>query len=150
MSRELRKTLIFVAVAILLTGAAFLRVPDRSGRDASFIDQGQKFFPDFKDPLTKTYVDNYNDYDTKTRVALIKLLASFRDKRTEPALKKAFEEFAKKPSGSKDEADIKTGRISITSPIALGLPVLHLTLELLAIDFAVAGVNRHPGDLMCK
>src|SRR5687767_117794 len=59
------------------------------------------------DPLTKSYVDSYNDYDVKTRVSLIKLLASFRDKRTEPALKKAFEEFAKKPTGSKDDADIK-------------------------------------------
>lgn len=59
------------------------------------------------DPLTKTYVDKYGEMDTKTRVALIKLLASFRDKRTEPALKKAFEEFAKKPATSKDDADIK-------------------------------------------
>lgn len=59
------------------------------------------------DPLTKTYVDAYGDLDTKTRVSLIKLLASFRDKRTEPALKKAFEEFAKRPATSKDDADIK-------------------------------------------
>jgi hypothetical protein len=59
------------------------------------------------DPLTKTYVNNYAELDTKTRVSLIKLLASLRDKRTEPALKKAFEEFAKRPSTSKDDADIK-------------------------------------------
>lgn len=59
------------------------------------------------DPLTKTYVDKYAELDTKTRVALIKLLAAFRDKRTEPALKKAFEEFAKKPATGKDDADIK-------------------------------------------
>lgn len=59
------------------------------------------------DPLTKVYVDNYSDLDTKTRVSLIKLLASFRDKRTEPALKKALEEFAKRPSTSKDDADLK-------------------------------------------
>jgi HEAT repeat protein len=59
------------------------------------------------DPLTKTYVENYGDLDTKTRVALIKLLASFRDKRTEPAIKKAFEEFAKRPATQKDDADIK-------------------------------------------
>lgn len=59
------------------------------------------------DPLTKTYVDKYSEMDGKTRVSLIKLLASFRDKRTEPALKKAFEEFAKKPATSKDDADIK-------------------------------------------
>jgi hypothetical protein len=59
------------------------------------------------DPLTKTYVEQYSELDTKTRVSLIKLLAAFRDKRTEPALKKAFEEFAKKPSTQKDDADIK-------------------------------------------
>jgi hypothetical protein len=59
------------------------------------------------DPLTRTYVDSYSELDTKTRVSLIKLLASLRDKRTEPALKKAFEEFAKRPSTSKDDADIK-------------------------------------------
>jgi hypothetical protein len=59
------------------------------------------------DPLTKTYVDNYSDMDTKTRVSLIKLLADFRDKRTEPALKKAFDEFAKAPKTGKDDADIK-------------------------------------------
>ena len=59
------------------------------------------------DPLTKTYVDNYGDLDTKTRVALIKLLSSFRDKRTEPAIKKAFEEFAKRPATAKDDADVK-------------------------------------------
>ena len=59
------------------------------------------------EPLTKTYVDQYDTLDTKTRVALIKLLSAFRDKRTVPALKKAFEEFAKRPKTSKDEADIK-------------------------------------------
>ncbi|HEX2875446.1 MAG TPA: hypothetical protein VHP33_29545, partial [Polyangiaceae bacterium] len=59
------------------------------------------------DPLTNAYVNDYDGMDTKTRVSLIKLLASFRDKRTEKALKKAFEEFAKKPSTAKDETDIK-------------------------------------------
>ena len=59
------------------------------------------------EPLTKTYVEKYDKMDGKTRVALIKLLASVRDKRTEPALKKAFEEFAKKPATSKNDADIK-------------------------------------------
>jgi HEAT repeat protein len=59
------------------------------------------------DPLTKAYVSDYDALDSKTRVSLIKLLASFRDKRTEPALKKAFEEFAKRPATAKDESDIK-------------------------------------------
>ncbi len=59
------------------------------------------------DPLTNAYVNDYDGLDSKTRVSLIKLLASFRDKRTEKALKKAFEEFAKKPATAKDESDIK-------------------------------------------
>src|SRR4051812_8465039 len=49
MTPELRKTLAFVAVALLSTGAAFLRVPERA--DKAFNDQGQPFFPDFKNPL---------------------------------------------------------------------------------------------------
>jgi hypothetical protein len=40
-------------------------------------------------------------------VSLIKLVASFRDKRTAPALKKALDEFAKKPTGKQEEQDIK-------------------------------------------
>jgi HEAT repeat protein len=59
------------------------------------------------EPLTKTYIEAYADMDTKTRVALIKLIADFRDKRSEPALKKAFDEFAKQPKTGKDDADIK-------------------------------------------
>jgi len=58
-------------------------------------------------PLTQVYVESYGDLDTKTRVTLIKLLADFRDERTVPALKKAFEEFAKRPRETKDEEDIK-------------------------------------------
>ncbi len=59
------------------------------------------------DPLTKVYVEDYGEFDTATRTSLIKLLADFRDKRTEPALKKAFDEFAKRPRTTSDETDIK-------------------------------------------
>lgn len=59
------------------------------------------------EPLTNAYVNDYDGLDSKTRVSLIKLIASYRDKRTEKALKKAFEEFAKKPATAKDESDIK-------------------------------------------
>lgn len=59
------------------------------------------------EPLTKLYVDQYDNIDSKSRVALIKLLADFRDKRTEPALKKAFDMFVKLPKTSRDETDIK-------------------------------------------
>ncbi|HEX7671326.1 MAG TPA: HEAT repeat domain-containing protein [Polyangiaceae bacterium] len=54
------------------------------------------------EPLTKTYVDQYASLDEKTRESLIKLVASFRDKRSEPALKKAFDEFAKSGKGGDD------------------------------------------------
>ena len=54
------------------------------------------------------------------RVALIKLLADFRDKRAEPALKKAFDEFAKQPT-SKDDADIN-GQPRPTSDMKLRRP----------------------------
>jgi len=59
------------------------------------------------EPLTKKYVESYDNLDTKTLVSLIKLLSAFKDKRTSPALKKAFEQFAARPKTSKDEADIK-------------------------------------------
>jgi len=84
------------------------------------------------DPLTKTYIDGYADLDTKTRVALIKLLASLRDKRTEPALKKAFDEFAKKPSGNKDDADIKWAARAATDLKlqSLGDPMLQAFMKM--------------------
>ena len=62
---ELNKTLAFAAVALLLAGAAFVRVPDRTGLDQTFNDQGQPFFPDFKDPLASTDLEVV-DYDPTT------------------------------------------------------------------------------------
>jgi hypothetical protein len=53
-------------------------------------------------PLTKTYVEQYDNIDDKTRVRLIKLLATLRDPRTEPALTKAMSEFADKGRGGED------------------------------------------------
>ena len=53
-------------------------------------------------PLTNIYVNNYDLLDENTREELINLLASFRDTRTEPALKKAFEEFGKSGRGGKE------------------------------------------------
>lgn len=54
------------------------------------------------DPLTKLYTTNYDSLDDKTRESVIKLVAAFRDKRGEPALKKAFEEFAKTGKNGED------------------------------------------------
>src|SRR3954465_12358760 len=49
--KETTKTAVFVGVALLLTGAAFVRTPDRNWQNETFSDQGQPFFPDFKDPF---------------------------------------------------------------------------------------------------
>lgn len=53
-------------------------------------------------PLTTTYVEQYDNVDEKTRHRLIKLLATMRDPRTEPALTKAISEFADKGRGGED------------------------------------------------
>jgi hypothetical protein len=51
---ELIKTLTFVAVALVLTGAAVYGTREHTVRDKRFDDQGQPFFADFKDPLQCT------------------------------------------------------------------------------------------------
>jgi hypothetical protein len=86
------------------------------------------------DALTKSYIADYDALDTKTRVALIQLLASYKDKRTEPALKKAFDEFAKKPATAKDETDVKwaakaTGDLKLES---LATPMVEAFAKLRA------------------
>ena len=86
------------------------------------------------DPLTACYVADYDALDSKTRVSLIKLLASYRDKRTEKALKKAFDEFAKKPATAKDESDIKwaakaTGDLKLDG---LAVPMVEAFVKLRA------------------
>jgi hypothetical protein len=65
MTTELKKTLAFVAVALVLTGAAVVRLPDRTGTNAVFNDQGQPFFPEFKDPLACTDLEVI-EYDNST------------------------------------------------------------------------------------
>src|SRR5688572_9263823 len=64
------------------------------------------------EPLTKAYVEGGDMMDSKTRVALIKLLSGYKDKRAEPAFKKAFTDFAKAPKGGKDDQDIKWAAIA--------------------------------------
>lgn len=54
---ELIKTLTFVGVALVLTGAAFVGTREHTVRDAQFSDQGQPFFPDFTDPLKCTNLE---------------------------------------------------------------------------------------------
>src|SRR4051812_23424951 len=66
--KETTKTLTFVIVALLLTGAAFLRIPSRSSQDVAFNDQGEPFFPDFKDPFACTDLQVV-DYEPSTATA---------------------------------------------------------------------------------
>src|SRR3954454_20236044 len=66
--KELHKTLIFVAVALVLTGAAAFRMPGSTRTDVAFNDQGKPFFPDFKDPLACTNLELV-DYDPATATA---------------------------------------------------------------------------------
>lgn len=65
------------------------------------------------EPLTKTYLEGSDTLDTKSRVALIKLLGAYRDKRAEPAYRKAFEDFVKNPKSNKDDQDIKWAAIAV-------------------------------------
>jgi HEAT repeat protein len=84
----------------------FEGVISRANKDTQ-AKEVQDFVGKTIDPLMKLYIEQYDLLDSKTRVSTIKLLADFRDKRTEPALKKAFESFAKAPKTSRDETDIK-------------------------------------------
>lgn len=53
-------------------------------------------------PLTQTYVDQYDGVDEEVRIKLLKLLATMRDKRAEPALVRALDEFGKKGRGAEE------------------------------------------------
>jgi hypothetical protein len=79
MNKELVKTLIFAAVAVVLTGAAFVRIPDRSGQNSSFDDQGQKFFPNFTDPNACTDLDVIDYNPSNARVTRFNVV--FKDGR---------------------------------------------------------------------
>ncbi|WP_237170653.1 DUF4340 domain-containing protein [Paludisphaera borealis] len=68
MMTELWKTGVFVAVALALTGAAVITTRDRVTRNEAFNDQGQPFFPEFKDPLLCTDLEVV-DFDPSTATA---------------------------------------------------------------------------------
>ena len=70
MTAELRKTLAFVVVALVLTGAAFVKIPDRTAGKGAFDDQGRKFFPEFTDPFacTDLEVDEFDETTAKPRL----------------------------------------------------------------------------------
>jgi hypothetical protein len=65
---DLSKTIAFVVVAVLLMGAALWSTPSREVSVAEFNDQGQPFFPAFKDPLVCKSLEVI-DYDPSTATA---------------------------------------------------------------------------------
>lgn len=77
MSPDARKTLGFVIVALLISGAAFLNGNTRMEADASFNDQGQPFFPEFKDPLACTDLEVVEFDDSTATVRQFKVM--FKD-----------------------------------------------------------------------
>ncbi len=68
MNREMRKTLVFVVAAALMSGAAIIPMADRASRPEAFDDQGRKFFDDF-DPNAATTLEVI-DYDPATAQVL--------------------------------------------------------------------------------
>src|SRR5690349_369739 len=66
--KELWKTLTFVAVALVLTGAAVVSTRDRTSLNETFNDQGKPFFPDFQDPLACTDLEVV-DFEPSTATA---------------------------------------------------------------------------------
>jgi hypothetical protein len=69
MNREMKKTLVFVAVsAVMITGAAIVDRVELSSRPEAFNDQGKRFFDEF-DPNTCTTLEVF-DYDPSTLTPL--------------------------------------------------------------------------------
>jgi hypothetical protein len=79
MMSELWKTLAFVGVALVLTGAALVSTRDRTRLSAVFNDQGQPFFPDFKDPLACTDLEVVS-FEPSTATAT-RFQVKFQDKK---------------------------------------------------------------------
>jgi hypothetical protein len=77
--KELWKTLTFVAVALVLTGFAYLSTRDRSATSAEFADQGKPLFPEFTDPLACTDLEVV-DFDASTATAS-RFRVMFKDKK---------------------------------------------------------------------
>jgi HEAT repeat protein len=105
----------------------------RSNKDLKAADV-QDLINKSVEPLTKAYVEGADQLDPKSRVTLIKLLSGYKDKRTEPALKKAFLDFAKSPRSSKDDQDIKWAAIAVSDMKmeSLAGPMLEAFLKLRA------------------
>src|SRR5260370_12281537 len=77
--KELLKTLSFVVVALVLTGAAVVGTRDRRTTSAEFNDEGKPFFPDAKAPLACTDLEVV-DFDASTATAT-RFRVMFKDKK---------------------------------------------------------------------
>ena len=87
---------------------ALTTAPDPGPKGSKLDDPKVKALVDkMIDPLVKTYIDGYDDLDAVSRVMCIKLIAAFRDKRAEPAFKKALEDFIARPKTKVEDQDIK-------------------------------------------
>lgn len=76
--------------------------------DAALSDPGVRALIDVTvEPLTRTYVQRFDKLGSEERVRLIKLLASYRDARSEPALRMAFEQSARGRLTAKEDRDLK-------------------------------------------
>jgi Domain of unknown function (DUF4340) len=76
---EFWKTISFVGVALVLTGAAFVSTRDRTSLNDTFNDQGKPFFPEFKDPLACTDLEVV-DFEPSTATAT-RFRVMFNDKK---------------------------------------------------------------------
>lgn len=65
---DLSKTISFVVAALVLVVAAWLSTPSQYASEEVFTDQGQPFFPNFKNPLDCTSLEVI-DYDSSTATA---------------------------------------------------------------------------------
>jgi len=77
--KELWKSLVFVVVALLLTGAALVGTRDRTRVSAEFDDQGKPFFPDATNPLLCTDLEVV-EFEPSTATAT-RFSVMFKDKR---------------------------------------------------------------------
>jgi hypothetical protein len=106
---------------------ALTTAPDPGPKGSKLDDAKVKALIDkMIDPLTKTYVEGFDELDSASRVMAIKLIASCRDKRGEPAFKKALEDFAARPKTKTEDQDIKWAiraqgdmKLAVLSPLLL-------------------------------
>src|SRR5258707_1171087 len=80
---ELKKTLVFVGVALALTGTAVLATWPRGASPEAFSDQGQPFFSTFKDPTIASSLEvvDFDEATADPRAFQVMLKGSGKDAR---------------------------------------------------------------------